>query len=299
MVVYRPGFMRDWACRGPLYSKLLLNAIYHTAARQSGELSMHRSCGDRINSCTKFRHRFQQLLQQDYDRSSITTIQALLVMSSSISAIGDDRSLAWLYSGMAYRMIIDLGFHTGGPSSAATDCKAEEGYELQKRIFWSAFDESDHDLVSTGRSITDGRAVIDKLQSFYHGRPPNLQEANISVPFALRDHYDELEQWAPMDPSFARTGGYSPTYSVSNFARLCKLGIIMNKVLNAMYGEKSRYNDPEVLRGILTKLTRDLEEWDNNVPPHLKFSPASIGVHTSPVPAPHTYVITQVIRLMI
>lgn len=41
-------------------------------------------------------------------RSRIPTVQALLLLASSLFALGQHES-AWLYSGLAFRMIIDLG----------------------------------------------------------------------------------------------------------------------------------------------------------------------------------------------
>lgn len=134
--------------------------------------------------------------------------------------------------------------------------------------------------------------VIDKLQSFYYGRAASIQEADISAQYTLRDHYDELEQWAPMEPSHIISGSYSPTYSVSNFSRLCKLSLIMNHVLNDIYGEKKKSEKPDMLLRSLTRLNRDLDEWHNAVPLHLNFSPGSIGLNTDPLPAPHTYAVT-------
>ena len=66
----------------------------------------------------------------------------------------------------------------------------------------------------------------------------------------------------------------------------------MNNVLNEIYREKKKFEDPDVLTRSLTRLNRDLDEWHNDIPLHLKFSPASIGLDTAPVPAPHTYTVT-------
>lgn len=133
--------------------------------------------------------------------------------------------------------------------------------------------------------------MIDKLQSFYHGRPASIQEADVSAPFTLRDHHEELEQWAPMEPLRVTSASYSPTYCVSNFSRLCRLSLIMNNVLNEIYREKKKFEDPKLLMRSLNRLNRDLDEWHNTLPLHLRFSPASIGSDTAPVPAPHTYTV--------
>lgn len=66
----------------------------------------------------------------------------------------------------------------------------------------------------------------------------------------------------------------------------------MNNILNEIYREKKKFERPDTLIGSLTRLNRDLDEWHNTMPLHLRFSPASIGSDTAPVPAPHTYTAT-------
>lgn len=281
--------MRDWASGGPRYSKLLLNAIYHNASRHAAEDSVHRYCPNGATLRAKFLQRFKELLREKFDHSIATTVQALLVMSASLSALGSSRSVAWLYSGMAYRMIVDLGLHTSKPYSYMSKQASDEDVEIQRRIFWSAFSKIQCIRSLKRRPTANRTTVIDKLQSFYHGRPASIQEADISVSSTLHDHLDELEQWAP---SRVTSGSYSPTYCVSNFSRLCRLSLIMNNILNEIYREKKKFEDPDVLTRSLTRLNRDLDEWHNTVPLHLQFSPASTGLDTTPVPAPHTYIVT-------
>lgn len=292
LVVYRPAFMRDWACDGPHYSKLLLNAIYHNASRHASEDSIHQYGPNDAILGARFLHRFKELLRENFEHSTITTVQALLVMSASLSALGNGRRVAWLYSGMAFRMIIDLGLHTCKPCPSMSKQLSDEDMEIQRRLFWGAFSEMICTNFSFGRPTANGRTVIDKLQSFYYGRPASIQEADVSVPFTLRDHHDELEQWAPMEPSRLIVGSYSPSYCVSNFSRLCRLSLIMNKVLNEIYREKTKFENPDMLIGSLTRLNHDLDEWHNTLPLHLRFSPSSIRSDTAVVPAPHTYTAT-------
>lgn len=133
--------MRDWACGGPHYSKLLLNAIYHNASRHASEDSIRLYGPNSATLRARFLQRFKELLRESFDHSTTTTVQALLVMSASISALDNGRTVAWLYSGMAYRMIIDLGLHTNEPRFSTFKQVSEEDIEIQRRIFWSAFSE--------------------------------------------------------------------------------------------------------------------------------------------------------------
>ena len=65
------------------------------------------------------------------------TIQALLVMTNSLFALGDERSAAWLYAGLAFRMIIDLGLHVEIPDVSSRRF-SDEDVEIRRRVFWGA-----------------------------------------------------------------------------------------------------------------------------------------------------------------
>jgi hypothetical protein len=83
-IVYRPAFMRDMACQGPYFSKLLLNAIFFAASKNSPRPEHRCEVTDGPAIISPFRRRAEKLL---YDhgsdnpmKSDIPTIQALLIM---------------------------------------------------------------------------------------------------------------------------------------------------------------------------------------------------------------------------
>lgn len=139
LVTYRPAFMRDMACSGPHFSKLLLNAIYFGASKFSPRIEVRRDPDDPRTAGWQYRKRVRQLLGEALDRSEITTIQALLVMTNSLFALGDERSAAWTYAGIAFRMIVDLGLHVDTPDLASTSNISDEDFEIRRRVFWAAF----------------------------------------------------------------------------------------------------------------------------------------------------------------
>ena len=130
--------MRDMACNGPYFSKLLLNAIYFGASKFSPRLEVRRDADDVRTAGWRFRERVREQLGSSLDRSDVTTIQALLVMTNSLFALGDERSAAWLYSGLAFRMLIDLGMHV---DLSTTGRFSDEDLEIRRRVFWGAFGE--------------------------------------------------------------------------------------------------------------------------------------------------------------
>jgi len=136
LITYRPAFMRDMACGGPYFSKLLLNAIYFGSSKFSPRLEVRKDVNDVRTAGWRYRERVRELVGGSLDRSDITTIQALLVMTNSLFALGDERSAAWLYAGLAFRMLIDLGLHVDLTNSHQF---SDEDLEIRRRVFWGAF----------------------------------------------------------------------------------------------------------------------------------------------------------------
>ncbi|OQE10694.1 hypothetical protein PENFLA_c081G09795 [Penicillium flavigenum] len=264
LITYRPAFMRDMATGGPYFSKLLLNAIYFGASKFSNRPEVRRDPEDVRTAGWTFRQRVKELLGSALDRSEITTIQALLVMTSSLFALGDERSAAWLYAGTAFRMIIDLGMHVDATMLRNMRRLSDEDIEVRRRVFWGAF-------------------VVDKIQSLYQGRPVSIQEFDTKVSLTLLDHYEELEHWQPFAYTDVQSYPGSPAYSVSTFTQLCKLSLILNCILNKVYSERSSNRSSQELVTTLKALDTQLKAWHDELPEHLRFGPSTTQI----TPPPH------------
>ena len=95
------------------------------------------------------------------------------------------------------------------------------------------------------------------------------------------DHFEETEIWKPLGFSGADYPG-APAYSISTFANLCKLSVIMNDILNEVYAER---NTGRTARSTNRKTLRvELEQWYNELPIHLKYDPSN---GDTIVPPPH------------
>lgn len=101
-------FTRDMATGGPYFSHLLLNAIYFSVSKFSNRIEVYDDPSVQKTAGNRFLRRAKQLLGEALDQSSIPTIQAMLLLSSSMFALGH-QSAAWLYHGIAIQMIFDLG----------------------------------------------------------------------------------------------------------------------------------------------------------------------------------------------
>lgn len=131
--------MRDMACGGPYFSRILLNAIYFGAAKFSPRLELRKVASDVRTAGWKFRDRVRDLLGRALDYSNITTIQALLLMCNSLFSLGDEPSAAWIYVGNARSMIIDLGLHVDVTERSNLRHLSDEDIEIRRRVFWAAF----------------------------------------------------------------------------------------------------------------------------------------------------------------
>ena len=139
LIIYRPAFMRDMACQGPYFSKLLLNAIYFSTSKFTSRVETRSDPADVRTSGWAFRGRVKELLVSAVEESKVTTIQALLVMARSLNALGEEKSAAWMYAGMAFSMMVDLGMHMERSSPFTSDQLSDEDLEIRRRVFWAAF----------------------------------------------------------------------------------------------------------------------------------------------------------------
>ncbi|CAN9461981.1 unnamed protein product [Alternaria alternata] len=266
LTTYRPAFMRDMACGGPYFSKLLLNAIYFGASKFSPRREVRRVADDVRTAGWQFRQRVRELLGGALDKSEITTIQALLVMTNSLFALGDERSAAWLYAGLAFRMIVDLGIHVDTPAFAGSRRLSDEDSEIRRRVFWAAF-------------------VVDKIQSLYQGRPVSMKESDTLVPMKFQDTYEELEHWTPFSYSTQADSAYlgSPAYSISTFRQLCQLSVILSDILSTVYTERSFDVGSTELSSKLEVTQQKLVTWRRLLPEHLVVDVENVAL----TPPPH------------
>ncbi|KAG9496625.1 hypothetical protein J7337_011401 [Fusarium musae] len=254
-IVYRPAFMRDMACKGPYYSDLLLIAMLFAGSMHTVDAAALRSTG-KLNSIGRpYRMKFEQALHasgsQVLFKSEITTIQALLVVSDALFSWCNERSLSWHYLGIAISMLIDLGLHIDGPARRCSKKTSAEDTEIERRVFWATF-------------------ISDKVQSIYQGRPTRLREHDNRVPIAFRDEYEELEDFHTRTYSAQPSQLDCPTYSVSTFEQLCKLSIIMDRTLCALYAERSATRNADQIWHTAQSLNIDLKSWKDGLPECLR-----------------------------
>lgn len=265
--IYRPAFTRDMSVLGPYYSHTLLNAILAHSTRWCRQEPTIRALLESYDGGKLFSRHARALLFEGLPMTggTIPEVQTLLMLSAQECGAGK-RTQAWLYSGMAFRLIQDMGLCVDNERYAAFSSRplTDEDIEIRNRLFWSCY-------------------FWDKMICLYFGRSPSLQQTTISPPQVILDDSAEDENWQPHGLSYSAGAGYPPTksHAISSFTHICSLSVILNQILLRMY-------DPQQPS---TRFQREtfvheqgaaLISWWDNLPGFLKIETPSLRTHAPP-----------------
>ncbi|KAI9266703.1 fungal-specific transcription factor domain-containing protein [Phascolomyces articulosus] len=166
-IIPRRYFFEQLQCKGPIITPLLLNAIYAQTSRY-----MDTTKYPDLPKPEVFFHRAKRLIDDFMDAPRISTVVALCYMSlyepsPSTHRSGSPFCRSWMYSGMAYRMCLELGLHNQANISKEL---GRDEVELRKRVFWSCY-------------------CLDKVQSGGWERPWMITKkfALVDIPCGLPD----------------------------------------------------------------------------------------------------------------
>lgn len=237
-VLTSSGFFRDMVMKGPYYSDFLLFVIYSHASRHIQPSDPRYAV---LQQEEIFLERAKLLLLDELkkDKPAVPTIQGLLILGGRQCDIGRN-SEGWLYTGIAIRMITDLGLHLAHrlPISATEP----DDLETQKRLYLSAY-------------------AWDKSISLCLGRPPSLT----SMPYPDHCLYDKTDDFNPWQPFYLgeleSVYAARPCYNSSTFSHFVKLSTIINDAYKNVFGPRSRHATFAQLMGIearLSNFSRDL-----------------------------------------
>ena len=156
---------------GPYFSDILLNALLSHSVRWCKAEPKIGPILDSFDGGAQFFHRavsgLHDSLKVGY--AGIPTIQTLLLLSAQECGRGN-RTQAWLYSGMAFRLLDDLGISIDSRKYSGSAHLSDEDIEIRNRLFWSCY-------------------FWDKMVSLYFGRSPTMQNSRVSPPRMIRKLY--------------------------------------------------------------------------------------------------------------
>ncbi|GAA5862506.1 hypothetical protein JCM8547_002087 [Rhodosporidiobolus lusitaniae] len=253
LAVYRPLLVRDMALSGPHSSPFLLNVIYAHACRYTSLVKNPEDTSKGFLSKAKL------LLLEEMERpTSIPTIQGLIILGGRECAVGRS-SQGWLYTGMAIRMLKDLGIHLDGENLGYLRSLPVEEREVRRRLFWSLY-------------------TWDKSISLTLGRGPTFHEMGGKSPSHPVDDTDDDTLWEPHSPPGieppARLKNYppQPALTSSTFRSFCQLSEILNSILLQLY-----VSGPRKSTQISTRngLDARLDDWWTEVKQEIKLEDLS------------------------
>jgi hypothetical protein len=149
------------------FSQALLNTILsHSVRWCRNEPGMDQLLAPFDNGAAFSKDAVRYLFEDiQHGNSKVPTVQSLLLLSAQECGRGN-RTQAWLYSGMAFRLIDDMGICVDGKRHTDAGQSSAEDIEIRNRLFWSCY-------------------FWDKLISLYFGRSPLIQNSAISPPRVL------------------------------------------------------------------------------------------------------------------
>jgi hypothetical protein len=260
LILYRPAVMGSIGKPGgPWVNKLLLNAIFYSSSLCS-DRECFSSCQGAEHKGHQFYDRFRQLLVDEMGQASIPTAAALLLMSTSLVARGKI-SEGWNMSGMAYRMVIDLGCHlmlaldyeTVESRSSRYNLHRDMEQEMRKRLYWGAY-------------------VTDVTQSLFLGRPCMFATVEARVPLLFLDTFEELDEWQPyVDPRAGVPSAYEPqpARAISTFTSLIRLAKV-GKMISDIYDIAIIKLDTKAVLNAKASIEQNLEGWINTSTKYLQ-----------------------------
>ncbi|ORY30824.1 fungal-specific transcription factor domain-domain-containing protein [Naematelia encephala] len=263
----QPSFLRDMVLGGPNYSELLLMIIYASASRMIDGLTEEQKLaqGDLFVKLAK-----AYLVKELEGPSKISTIQALLLLSSRECALGQI-SQGWNHAGLAFRMIQDLGIHHAPESLLGASNLSPEEQAIRGRLFWAAF-------------------IWDKILSLALGREPTFPPRPGRDPLQdVPGFTDDDEPWIPYFthplncPPSLQGYVYPHARRHTTFRLLARLSLIVHDIIMRLYSSESRGNTTRIRTTFVSDTNQRLDELWRDVPIDM------IPTPQSPSPPPHIF----------
>jgi hypothetical protein len=155
----------DMEVLGPYYSHTLLNAVLsHSIRWGKSDKTTCEKLEEAYESGVIFGRHARTLLFDELSSGicTIPTVQTLLLLSAQECSSGNSAQ-AWVYTGIAFRLIDHLGICVDSQRYAGSVELSDEDVEIRNRLFWSCY-------------------FWDKMLSVYLGRSPTLQHSTVSPP---------------------------------------------------------------------------------------------------------------------
>ncbi|KAG8161184.1 hypothetical protein KVR01_009448 [Diaporthe batatas] len=249
-------FLKDFHHGRQRYcSPILVNALLALGCRFSTQPSTLANPDDPYSSGDHFFKESLRLFFLEDNHHSLTTIQALGIMSIREASCGRD-SESWYYAGQSIRLAVEMGLHRVSDDSGDSDEVA-----VQAATFWGAF-ALDH-----AWSLATGS--LPQTSCFPHLPPkpaimPDI-EASVWIPYT--------DNGAPLQRSCEQPSNVRSVYKC-----FCELSELVHASLYILHTPGRPVTGPDLL-----SIYNQFIDWYDTVPVALKlghnFTPAVLFAH--------------------
>ncbi|KAL4890218.1 fungal-specific transcription factor domain-containing protein [Aspergillus ambiguus] len=234
-------------------SSLLVNAMLALGCHFS---AWDGAREDPRNSATAGNHFFKEarrlvLENDEHLNAKLCTVQALALMSVREAGCGREGK-GWVYSGMSFRMALDLGLNVDSTSLGTRNLDEAE-VDARRVTFWGCF-------------------LFDKCWSNYLGRQPQLPTANVSVPKIDVLPNEDAELWSPYTDTGVIRENTQASRTRTVALQLSKLCEISGDLIMFFYdpAPKERPLSKQAELKKLSEIHTRLEAWKRDLPKELE-----------------------------
>ncbi|QDS73152.1 hypothetical protein FKW77_001957 [Venturia effusa] len=237
-------------------SSLLVNAMLALGCHFTSWPAAREDRNDSASAGDQFFKEAKRLIMEndEHEKPKLTTIQAFALMSVREAGCGREAK-GWVYSGMSFRMVCDVGLNLDSGSLAGSrDSQLdEEEIDARRITFWGCF-------------------LFDKCWSNYLGRLPQLPPNIITVPKFDVFPMEDSDIWAAYTDSGVNQSHAQPsrTRAVSlQLSALCEISSdLMSYFYNPTEIDKTKGKAAELKK--LSDIHQRLETWRRELPQELE-----------------------------
>jgi len=161
------------------FSPPLLNAMLAHAAHLWPRPQVRSNPSNAATAGNRYLSKARKLLETECESPSISTVQVLSLMGSREAGCRREVGLRWLYSGMSFRMALDLGLHSSCDGLVKNGGISQEEADARVITFWGCY-------------------LFGKGWSAYLGRPESIPAHLIeNTPRPSLNAEEEIALWTP------------------------------------------------------------------------------------------------------
>lgn len=137
---FMEGKQDDDPARTEYCTSLLVNVMLALGCHFTTDPRARSDPSDPATAGNHFFKEAKRLIYEndEHETPNLATVQALALMSVREAGCGRE-SKGWLYSGMSFRMAMDLGLHLDPGTLTESDTLSEEVEDARRITFWGCF----------------------------------------------------------------------------------------------------------------------------------------------------------------